>query len=439
MPKEPHKLADSYRIIALKAENFLRLKAVQIAFDPKAHTAILSGENGEGKTSVIQAIWTALGGAKVTPREPVHEGAEQAEITLDLAPEDDACPESLRRIRVTRTVTVEGGWGLKIWTPDKGSFPSPQTILDAFFNTLTFDPSEFIRMKPEGRSRVLIDMAGVKAPIDALKQKRQIVYDQRTDVNRDLKSAESRLEALPMPGKDAPALVSLTELSQDLEAARALKKAHDAKRQELQDLRQAHVTAKAEVKRLEEELEAARTRVTELVETGRDLKAEVDALVDPKLQDLETQLATAEETNEKARGAQRYREEETSVKGLQKESADLTTRIDAVDDEISQVILSAHFPIDGLSITDEGQVTYKDRPFEQASDAQRLEVSLAMGAAMHPKLKFLALREASMMTEKTRARVSEWAAEHGVLVLMELATSEEIGIHIVDGEVASAN
>ncbi|MFA7332401.1 MAG: AAA family ATPase [Candidatus Delongbacteria bacterium] len=437
MARPPHQLADSYRIVGLKAENFMRLKAVEIAFDPAAHTAHLSGENGEGKTSVIQAIWTALGGAKVAPREPVHAGSDQAEIVLDMAPSDDARPDSPRRIRVTRTVTAEGGWGLKLWTPDKGSFPSPQAILDAFFNTLTFDPSEFIRMKPEGRSRVLIDMAGIGETIKELKKRRQSIYDERTDVNRDLKASESRLEALPMPAPNTPAVVSLTQLSSELEDARRVKKGNDATRQALVDLRHTHGEARAEVTRLEGELQAARDRVVQLVEDGRVAKAQVDALVDPDLTALVECLATAEETNERARAAARHREEEDNRARLQKETQDLTTRIDAVDDEIGQVILAAHFPIGGLSITDEGVVLYQGMPFEQASDAQRLEVSLAMGAAMHPKLRFLALREASMMTEKTRARVAAWAAEQGVLVLMELATSEQVGVHIVDGEVAS--
>jgi hypothetical protein len=256
-------------------------------------------------------------------------------------------------------------------------------------------------------------------------------------VNRDLKASESRLEALPTPAPNTPPVVSLTQLSSELEEARRVKKVGDDQRQLLVDLRQAHGEARAEVTRLEEELKAARERVVQLVEDGRLAKAQVDALVDPDLTALVERLATAEESNERARAAARHREEEDNRARLHRESQDLTTRIDVLDDEIGQVILAAHFPIDGLSITDEGVVLYQGMPFEQASDAQRLEVSLAMGAAMHPKLRFLALREASMMTEKTRARVAAWAAEQGVLVLMELATSEQVGVHIVDGEVAS--
>ncbi|MFA7331958.1 MAG: AAA family ATPase [Candidatus Delongbacteria bacterium] len=436
--KKPHQLADSYRLIGLSAENFLRLKAVRIAFDPKANAAELSGENGQGKSSVIKAIWTALGGAKVLEDErvPVHEDADKASITLDLAPADDARAGSPRRIRITRTISADGGWGLKIWTPDKGSFPSPQAILDTFFHTLCFDPSEFVRMDQKKRNKVMIDLAGVGDRITPLKVKRQGIYDERTGINRDLKNAQARLDEMEPPDLDVPAEVSLTELNRQIDEARRKEEANEHVRRELQGLYDAHAEAKQLVADLEARLTTARDRVEELVALGQEKKKSVLALVDPGLQALRDKLQTAETDNEQARTARKYAEETTEVERLQGRSEELTSRIDAVNDEIAQVLLSATFPIPDLAITEEGDVVYRGKLFEQASDAERLEVSLAMGAAMNPRLRFLALREASMMTERTRDRVKAWAAEHDVLVLFELATSQHIGIHIEDGEVA---
>lgn len=435
--KKVHQLASSYRLIGLQAQNFLRLKAVRIAFDPKANAAELSGENGQGKSSIIKAIWTALGGAKVleNEREPVHEDADKATITLDLAPADDARAGSPRRIRITRTISADGGWGLKIWTPDKGAFPSPQAILDTFFHQLCFDPSEFVRMDQKKRNKVMIDLAGVGDRIAPLKVKRQAIYDERTGINRDLRGAQARLDELEPPDADAPAEISLTELNRQIDEARRKEEANDRVRQDLQDLYSAHAGAKQLVADLEAQLVQARARVEELVAQGQEKKKAVLALVDPGLQALRDKLQTAEADNERARAARRYADEAAEVERLQGKSEELTARIDAATEEIAQVLLSAKFPIPDLAITEEGDVVYRGKPFEQASDAERLEVALAMGAAMNPRLRFLALREASMMTEKTRERVKAWAAEHDVLVLFELATSQHIGIHIEDGEI----
>ena len=57
------------RIISLQAENIKRLKAVEIT--PEGDIVVIAGRNGQGKTSVLDSIWYALGGSpdkKDTPR-----------------------------------------------------------------------------------------------------------------------------------------------------------------------------------------------------------------------------------------------------------------------------------------------------------------------------------------------------------------------------------
>lgn len=48
------------KIIEFRAERFKRLTAVDIT--PAGNTVIISGKNGQGKSSVLDAIWLALGG-----------------------------------------------------------------------------------------------------------------------------------------------------------------------------------------------------------------------------------------------------------------------------------------------------------------------------------------------------------------------------------------
>ena len=48
------------KIIEFRAERFKRLSAVDIT--PEGNTVIISGKNGQGKSSVLDAIWLALGG-----------------------------------------------------------------------------------------------------------------------------------------------------------------------------------------------------------------------------------------------------------------------------------------------------------------------------------------------------------------------------------------
>lgn len=452
LKKEPE-LAESYFLFGVQVDSFMRLKSANVEFDPAKGSVTISGRNKQGKTSFQQAIWTALGGKKVTPEDPVHNSEEMAEIILDLVPTDDPHFESAGRIRVCRTITAGGKWSLKIFADGRTNpFKSPQALLDEFFNHLAFDPSEFTRMKPEKQAAVIISLAGVQEAADQLRAGRLEVYEERTAVNTLLKSANTRLSQLPAlpPGANSE-VKSAAEILKQLEVARAEQAANAAKRQELAELRESFTQGKQTIALQEEEIarlksdlaDAEAALVTKvagqeaLQAKGKELKLEADALIDPDISALSTQLEDLEQLNEQARQMNARKAAREEVAKHEAESKRLTGCLDKIDDQIADLLTGAELPIDGLSIMSDGTVYFKGHPFAQASSAEELEVSLAMGAAMHPKLRFLALKEASMMDDETRKSVEAWAADHGYFVLMELATADHVGIHIEDGEVVT--
>lgn len=72
------------KIIELQAENVKRLRAVDIT--PDGTLQVIGGRNAQGKSSVLDAVWLALGGgkaAKETPL-PIRDGQEKASVRLDL-------------------------------------------------------------------------------------------------------------------------------------------------------------------------------------------------------------------------------------------------------------------------------------------------------------------------------------------------------------------
>lgn len=54
--------AKPLHILSLEAENVKRLRAVKI--EPKGRMVPIGGRNGQGKTSILDAIWWALAGTK---------------------------------------------------------------------------------------------------------------------------------------------------------------------------------------------------------------------------------------------------------------------------------------------------------------------------------------------------------------------------------------
>ena len=142
-------MASPLRILRFQAENFKRLKVVSIT--PHGNMIQLTGANGSGKSSVLDAIYAALAGKGAAPTVPIREGEESAVITLDLG-----------RIKVTRRFT-EHNTSLVVESEDGAVFPSPQTMLDKLVGSLTFDPLEFTRLSAKEQRAALGKLAGRNA------------------------------------------------------------------------------------------------------------------------------------------------------------------------------------------------------------------------------------------------------------------------------------
>jgi recombinational DNA repair ATPase RecF len=70
------------KILSLEAQNILRLKAVHIV--PHGPLVVIGGENKQGKTSILESIRMACGGARAMPAEPVRRGAKEGIVRLDM-------------------------------------------------------------------------------------------------------------------------------------------------------------------------------------------------------------------------------------------------------------------------------------------------------------------------------------------------------------------
>ena len=84
------------RIIKFFAKNTKVLKAVEI-FPEDRDIVLLTGQNCQGKTTVLDDIWMALGGKTCIPGEPIRRGEKEATVTLEF-----------EEFTVTRKITEKG-------------------------------------------------------------------------------------------------------------------------------------------------------------------------------------------------------------------------------------------------------------------------------------------------------------------------------------------
>ncbi|RLA39734.1 MAG: hypothetical protein DRR06_18630, partial [Gammaproteobacteria bacterium] len=122
-----------------------------------------------------------------------------------------------------------------------------------------------------------------------------------------------------------------------------------------------------------------------------------------------------------------------------KESGALSAKLKAIDKAKAAAISSAEYPVDGLGFDGDGYLTLAGVPFDQASSAEQLRVSVAMGLALNPELRVLLVRDGSLLDEDSLRMVAEMAAEADAQVWVERVEEDDhVGVLIEDGRVANS-
>ncbi|MCU0864194.1 MAG: AAA family ATPase [Planctomycetes bacterium] len=413
------------QIVELRASNVKRLKAVTIT--PDGDMVVLSGANGAGKSSVLDAIAMALGGREQIPAEPIRRGADHAEVVVDLG-----------EIIVRRTFTPSGGGQLIVTNREGARFASPQTMLDALVGRLTFDPLAFSREEPKRQAETLRQLLGLD--FAALDKERAELYAQRTERNREAKQAAARLAGMPRH-EGAPAEpVSVSDLAAELQAANrhneevgrvcrlAIGNAADLKAQ------------RKRVESLRAELEAAERRLAETIEDDVRLQAEMREAKEIDTAPILARMQDAEDVNRKVRENHQRQDLAVRVAELEGAAGELTSQIEAIDQQRADAIAKAPMPVPGLGFDAAGIVTLNGLPLEQASAAERLRVSVAIGLAMNPRLRVLLIRDASLLDQRSMRMVAELASKAGAQLWVETVEQNPLTTVVIeDGEVAAAS
>lgn len=421
------------KILSLEAENVKRLRAVQITF--RDGLMVIGGPNGAGKSSCLDAIAMALGGKSFVCDQPLRKGESRGHVTIELG-------EPEPKYRVTRRFGLKGTTSLVIEAADGTKPASPQTLLDGLLGALSFDPLAFSRMDQKRQTDTLRQLVG----LDTTEIDRRIAAAEtaRTDAGRDVKRLEGALaQAVHHP--DAPAAeVSVSALGEELSAATETINRVEKMDSQAEDLETDAVSWSSraeEIDRKIDELLAEKKRLTEGAASAREqaarIRAEMEKVALPDVAAIRARLNAADSLNRKFRDNAARKKTADELATARRSHEEATRRLEALRDGRRKAIESAPFPIEGLAM-DETGVVYKGLPFSQASQAEQLRVSVAMGLAMNPKLRLLLIRDGSLLDESNLALVSEMAEAAGAQILMErVGRDSHTSVVIEDGMVAA--
>lgn len=428
-------------LIQLTVSNFKRLSAAII--NPAGASFQVAGKNANGKSSVLDAIEWALGGASYAPKKLRRIGAtEPTRVVVET--------DSLIVERVAKDDKDRGG-RLVVKRRDGSVFPRGQEHLDGLMGGLAFRPMEFLALKPAEQRQRLLEAIGVD--LGTLDQQRDTVFAARTDTNRELKAVEARLAAMPEPAADLPAEeVSVAALVKEVEAVNAANASNAAKRAAaVEAKRQADakkveaIAAADEVARLSMALSAAEARQTQLAKEAETKAteawahdAEASGLTDQDAEPIRAKIAGAEETNQQIRKAKDREVIAAEVAGLREKSEKATARLEELAAEKLNRVKAAAMPVDGLHVGDDG-VLYNGIPLEQASTAEQIRACVGITAALAGELKLCLVRDGNDLDSDSLRMLAEECAARGLQAIVERIEPAADGVVFVieDGTVAT--
>lgn len=468
------------RVTKIKIKNLFGIKE----YEASGRDLELSGKNGTGKTSVIDAIRYAL--TNKSDREYiVREGETEGEILI----ETDTGLSINRKARTAQT-------DYKSVKQNGLTVPSPETFLKDIITPLQLSPIEFMQMDKKSQNAIILNMIDYPWSMETIKEwfgeiPADVNYDQnilavlndiqaengtyfqtRQDINRDIRAKRAIVteigQALPQDyDGERWEKVNLSELyteiekvrksNETIEKAKLIVSGHDNKMRSYQadkeialaaldremerrerEIEVGLAAAKEQIKALEEkkaglsEKKADKVAVIESEYSEKVAKFEADVASYAEYADKEVQpvsdLVREAETAEKMKShINEWRrmlslQEEVSV--LSKKSASLTEKIEKARELPGEILENATIPIAGLSVKD-GIPLINGLPVSNLSEGEKLDLCIDVAIQNPAGLQIILIDGVEKLSTEMRERLYSKCKEKGLQFISTRTTDSD--------------
>lgn len=400
---------------------------------------VISGPNGKGKTSVLEAIKAATtGGHDATL---LRKGSDKGEIVLVL---DDGT-EIQKRVteRASPLTVVQDGEKAK----------RPTDVLKALTDMLSVNPVDFLRAPKKDRVRVLLESMPIVADCDKLAEisgvpvkadvsihglavidaVRKQVFDDRTGTNRAVKEKDATINQLRLAMPDAPAGVTggEDELQAKLEAAR------EAKDTELE-----RVTTKLEGIKdtYRQKIEAIQAEAQSQVDALRTELAGIESkaakqreLTINRFNDSAVPLQEALGAIRADRNASAKREQaletitlmESELEELKQDAERQSKALEQIDQY--KLDLLASLPIPGLEIID-GELFRDGIAFDRLNTSQQVSIAFELAKLRAGELGVICLDGLELMDSAHFEELKKQAADSDVQLFITRVSDQQFQV-----------
>lgn len=399
------------KISSLQIENVKRVKAVTIEPTQDGLT-IIGGNNGQGKTSILDSIAWALGGNKMKPSKAEREGSHvPPKINLTMS----------NGLKITRE-----GKNSTLKVIDLNGNKQGQALLDTFISTFALNLPKFINYNNKEKADVLLQIIGVGEQLAKLELEEQKIYDDRRVIgqiaDQKKKYAQEQTFYEDVPNE----LISVSELLQQQQDILAKNGENERKRQNLKQLENNHSILLQQLQELQNKIQISQADL----EVAR--KSAVD-LLDESTEELESNIANIEKINTKIRANMDKEKAEEEAKKYKEQYDAKTLELDKVRKEKEDLLKNANLPLEGLSVQ-EGNLVYNGHQWDNMSGSEQLIVATSIVRKLNPECGFVLLDKLEQMDLNTLNEFNKWLVQEELQVIAtRVSTGEECSIIIEDG------
>lgn len=469
------------KVSTVKIKNMFGITERQISGSSSLE---LTGANGVGKSSVIDAIRYALTN-KSDRKYIIRNGETEGEIIV----ETDSGLSIDRKARSEQT-------DYKSVKQNGNAVGSPEAFLRTLFVPLQLNPMEFIGMTEKEQNTVILNMIQYKWDMSTIKEwfgeiPQDVNYDQnilsvlydiqaenghyfqtRQDINRDIRSKKAVIadiaKALPM-GYDGTIwenanigdlytkIERIRKDNHDIEYAKAMIDGHDQKIRKFQADREISLAAldreiTAESNQIDTELATLEERIKSLKDKRAGLAgkkedrqkaieseykaavakfegevseyAELSKKKTTPVDDLIAEADNTEKMKSHVGEWKRMLSIQEDVEKLEEQSQVLTQKIEKARSLPGEILATAEIPIEGLTVKN-GTPLINNLPVSNLSDGEKLSLCVDIAAQNPGGLQIILIDGVERLSDKNRNALYERCKSKGIQFIATKTTSDD--------------
>ena len=387
---------------------------------------VIGGNNGQGKTSVLDAIAWALGGDRYRPSSPERDGS--------------VVPPRIRIVLNNGLVVERAGKNSALRVTDPTGHRGGQQLLNSFVEELALNLPKFMEASGKEKADTLLKIIGVGDQLYLLENKEKQLYNQRLTIGRIADQKAKYAKEMPFYDGVPETPVSAMELIQRQQEI-LLRNAENQKKrirvQELaQELRQTEKTLEDQtdrLRRLLEEQTQTQYKLDRLRENLQEARKTAQELLDESTVQLEADLQNIDAINIKVRANLDREKAEAEAQGYSRQYDALTEELEKTRQEKYELLHGARMPLEELSV-ENGELTYRGKRWDGMSGSEQLKVSAAIVRELNPRCGFVLLDKLEQMDLSTLQEFGAWLEKENLqAIATRVSTGGECSVIIEDG------